>query len=68
MHGTYAAQGGLSIEFRSDTATVECGEAHVAEGYTVQNVGGQPLITLQNGSTPFTAQLQPDGTLAARAW
>jgi hypothetical protein len=64
MHGTYAAQGGgLSIEFRSDTATVECGEAHAAEPYTVQFSGGQTLITLQNAGAPFTVQLEPNGTL-----
>lgn len=63
MHGTYAAQGGLSIEFRDDTATVECGEAHVAEAYTVQFAGGQTLITLNNTGAPFTVQLQPNGAL-----
>jgi hypothetical protein len=64
MHGIYAAKGGLSIEFRDDTATVECGEAHVAEAYTVQFAGGQTRITLQNAGGPFTIQLQPNGTLA----
>ena len=63
MHGTYAAQGGLSIDFRSDTATVECGEAHVAEAYTVQFSAGQTLITLQNAGVPFAVQLQSNGTL-----
>jgi hypothetical protein len=63
MHGTYAAQGGLKIEFRSDTATVECGEAHVAEAYAVQSSGAQTQITVQNAGMPFTLQLQQNGTL-----
>jgi hypothetical protein len=68
MHGTYAAQGGLSIEFRSDTATVECGEAHVAETYAVQSAGRETLITIQNGGVPFVLQLQSNGTLLDREW
>jgi hypothetical protein len=63
MHGTYAAPGALSIEFRSDTATVECGEAHVAEAYVVQSSGAQTQIIVQNAGAPFTLQLQPSGSL-----
>jgi hypothetical protein len=64
LHGTYAAQGGLSIEFRSDKAQWNAERHNVAEGYAVQNVGGQMLITLQNGSIPSSVQLQPNGALA----
>src|SRR5262249_5163134 len=58
----YASQSGLRIEFREDLATVECGEAHVAEAYVMQDAGGQISVKIQNGATPFTLSLQPNGT------
>jgi hypothetical protein len=64
LAGTYAGQSGLRIEFREDLATVECGEAHVAEPYVVQDAGGQISVKIQNGATPFMLSLQPNGTLA----
>jgi len=65
LAGTYAAPGGLKIEFRDDSATLECGEARDAEAYSVQLVSGQFGVRLQNGATPFTLALQPNGTLAS---
>lgn len=59
----YASQTGLSIEFREDPATVECGEAHVAEPYVVQDANGQVSIRIQHGAAPFALSLQPNGTL-----
>ena len=64
LAGTYAGAGGLNIEFRDDSATVECSEAHAAEAYSVLPSGGQLAVKLQNGATPFTLVLQPNGTLA----
>jgi len=64
LTGTYAAVGGLTIEFRDDSATVECGQAHTAEAYSVVPAGGQLAVKLQNGASPLTLILQPDGTLA----
>ncbi len=61
--GTYGTQGGLQIEFRDDSATVECGEAHAAEVYSLLPAGATFAVRLQNGSTPFTLALQPNGTL-----
>jgi hypothetical protein len=63
LAGTYSAAGGLSIEFRDDSATVGCGEAAVAEAYSVLSAGGQFAVKLQNGTTPFSLVLQPNGTL-----
>jgi hypothetical protein len=63
LAGTYAGPSGLRIEFREDSATVECGQAHVAEAYAVQDSGGQISVKIQNGATPFTLSLQPNGTL-----
>jgi hypothetical protein len=63
LAGMYASQTGLRIEFREDSATVECGEAHVAEPYVVQDANGQISIRIQNGAAPFALSLQPNGTL-----
>ena len=62
LAGTYAAPGGLKIEFRDDSATLQCGEAQAAEAYWVLPSGGQFAVKFQH-STPFTLALQPDGTL-----
>jgi hypothetical protein len=59
----YASQGGLRIEFREDSATVECGEAHVAEAYAVQDNGGHISVRIQNGANPIALSLQPNGSL-----
>jgi hypothetical protein len=61
MAGTYVGAGGLSIEFRSDSATVECGEAHVVMGYEVENAGGQMRVKIKNPAGPFMILLRPDG-------
>jgi hypothetical protein len=63
LAGTYFAPGGLTIEFRDDSATVECGAAHNAESYSVIRVGGQFEVKMQNGAAPFTLVLQPNGAL-----
>ncbi len=64
LTGTYAGASGLKIEFRDDSATVECGEAHVSEAYLVMDAGGDITVKIQNGATPFALSLQPNGTLA----
>ncbi|HMG85521.1 MAG TPA: hypothetical protein VK574_07245 [Terracidiphilus sp.] len=64
LTGTYAQPGGLTIEFRDDSATVECGEAHTAEAYWVAPAGNDFAVKLQNGATPLVLTLQPNGTLA----
>jgi hypothetical protein len=63
LAGIYSGQDGLRIEFREDSATVECGEAHVADAYVVQENAGQISVRIQNGGTPFALSLQPNGTL-----
>lgn len=63
LAGTYSAPGGLSIEFRDDSATVECGAAHNAEAYSVVRSSGQFEVRMQNGAAPFTLVLQPNGAL-----
>ncbi len=64
LAGKYAAAGGLSIEFRDDSATVNCGAASVAEAYSISTAGGQLTVNLQNGTAPFSLVLQPGGALS----
>ena len=64
MEGEYAGQSGLKVGFQTDAAILDCGEAHVAKPYTVQNMGGQIVITLQNGGVNVPMTLQPDGSLS----
>jgi hypothetical protein len=63
MAGTYAGPGGLSIEFRIDSATVECGEAHVAMAYDVENGDGPLKLKMKNPAGPFVVLLRPDGNM-----
>jgi len=64
MAGRYSGQGGLSLEFHAAAAVLDCGEAHVARPYAIENTASQVLVTVTNGNTPFTLALRPDGTLA----
>jgi hypothetical protein len=63
LNGTYAATGGLKIEFRDDSATLECGESFSSEAYAVHWQGGQLMIDFQNSTGPLSLVLQPNGTL-----
>jgi hypothetical protein len=60
--GSYVSQGGLGLEFSVDSVILDCGAAHVKQPYTVENAATQILITVKNGSSPFTVGLQPNGT------
>jgi hypothetical protein len=63
LNGTYSASGGLKIEFRDDSATLECGESFSSEGYSILPESGQFLVTFQNNTGPLSLVLQPNGAL-----
>jgi hypothetical protein len=63
LNGTYAVPGGLKIEFRDDSATLECGEAFNSEAYAVVPEAGQLLVKFQNSTGPLSLVLQPNGTM-----
>jgi len=63
LNGTYAAPGGLKIEFRDDSATLECGESFSSEAYTVAPEGGQFVVKFQHSAGPLSLVLQPNGSL-----
>jgi hypothetical protein len=64
MAGTYAMAGGLKIEFEPTQATLDCGDAHTTQPYSVKNSAERLQITIQNGTTPVALTLRPDGALA----
>jgi hypothetical protein len=64
VSGQYAGQGGLSLDFSAERVVLDCGEAHVARRYTVENAASQVLVSVNNGASPFLLALQPNGNLA----
>jgi hypothetical protein len=67
MAGVYTSQGVLKAEFQPASVVLDCGEAHVRDNYTVERTGSQILVKVQNPGSPFTATLQPDGSLSGPA-
>lgn len=65
LNGTYASSGGLKIEFRGDSATLECGAAHHSEGYAVHSQDGQMVVRFQNDTGPLALTLGSDGALVS---
>lgn len=63
INGTYAARAGLKIEFRDDSATLECGESFHSEAYAVNSENGQLVVKFQNSTGPLVLVLQPNGSL-----
>lgn len=64
LNGTYAAQGGLSVEFRADSATLQCGEARNSEGYVVVPESGHLVVKFQNNTGPLSLVVEPNGALS----
>jgi hypothetical protein len=65
LNGTYAGAGagGMKIEFRGDSATLECGAALSSEGYAVVPENGQLVVKFKHSAGPLSLVLQADGTL-----
>jgi len=53
----------LKIEFRDDSATLECGESFNSEAYEVSRENGQMIVKFQNNTGPLSLVLQPNNTL-----
>ena len=64
MYGRYESKGGVNIDFEGDLATLECGRAHDAAPYSVENAAGRITIHVKNEAGPLSLSLQPDGTLS----
>jgi hypothetical protein len=63
LNGDYWVAGGLKIEFRADSATLECDAALVSEGYAVVPEGGQLLVKFQHAAGPLALILEQNGNL-----
>lgn len=63
LNGDYAAQGGLKIEFRDDSATLDCSGALSSEAYSVSAQGGQMVVRFDHKGEPLSLMLQPNGSL-----
>lgn len=62
--GVYAGPGGLSIQFAPEGVVMDCGAAHVARTYRVENTASALHVAIDNGGTPIALTLQADGSLA----
>lgn len=63
LNGKYEVPGGLNIEFRDDSATLECGESFNSVAYEVVRESGQMVVKFQNNTGPLSLVMQPNGTL-----
>lgn len=63
LNGTYAAPDGLKIEFRDDSATLQCGESFNSEAYELRWGGSQLVVHFENSTGPLSLVLQPNGSL-----
>jgi hypothetical protein len=62
MAGKFSS-GRLLLDFTPGTVTLDCGQAHVRQPYTVENAPNALLVHVQNSGGPFTLALQPDNSL-----
>ena len=62
MTGKYGG-GMLLLDFSAGTVTLDCGQAHVRQPYTVENTPNQLLIHVENSGGPFTLAVEPDNSL-----
>lgn len=65
MAGRYSGQGGFSITFHPESATLACGDAEHALEYSMQKTGSQILLKIHDLANPLTLQVKPDGFLFA---
>jgi len=63
LNGTFAAPSGLKIEFRDDSATLECKESFNSEAYALRWKDSQLIVDFQNSTGPLSLVIQPDGAL-----
>lgn len=61
--GTYSGPSGLRLDFHPITVILDCGEAHVARPYSVQNTADQLSISVANAASPFTVFLRANGAI-----
>jgi hypothetical protein len=63
MHGTYAAQTGLSVEFYPESVIVGCGDPARAYPYQVVANGAQAAVKVDDPGHPLLLTMRTDGSL-----
>ena len=63
MHGTFAAQSGMGLEFFPETVIISCGEPARAYPYSVQSDGAHTAVKINDPDHAVLLSLQPDGQL-----
>lgn len=63
MSGRYAGEGGFSVTFHPESATIACYDSERAYQYSVQKSANQILLRIQNKTNPLELQLKPDGSI-----
>ena len=67
LAGLYTSPGGLKATFTDASLVLDCGQAHAPAKYTVERTGSRILVHVQNAGSPFTVEVQPNGSLAGPA-
>ncbi|HET9400649.1 MAG TPA: hypothetical protein VFO34_06835 [Candidatus Acidoferrales bacterium] len=62
--GSYANSAGMKLQFAEGPVVVDCAQAHVSVPYAIAASGSSAAITVNNGATPFTVIVQPNGSLS----
>ncbi len=62
--GNYGGSSGFSAEFNRKSVVVGCGDAAVAQNYTIDSNGGTVIVKVENGSQPIVLTLHPDMTIS----
>jgi hypothetical protein len=63
LSGLFAGPGGLKVEFHTEGAVLDCGEAHVARPYQINATPDATVVTINNGGAPIALHAQADGSL-----
>lgn len=63
MVGQYAGSSGLLLDFDGAAVTLDCGQAHVKQPYTVENAPNELVVHVQNSGGPFNLAVLPDNSL-----
>lgn len=67
LAGLYSSAGSLKATFDDASLVLDCGQAHVRDKYTVERAGARLLVHVQHATSPFTVEVEPNGSLAGPA-
>jgi len=64
MAGVFTGSGGLKIQFNDGNAVIDCAQAHVLAPYDVSLQGGNAVVAVKNGTSPFNLIVQANGSIS----